>query len=422
MKTLKPLLYKDFLLMIRDKTGLLLLFLMPMVLVLVMTGMQEGVVNNSTQKSFSLILLDEDQDSIGSTIVSELQNSDIFNLTLATEMTEQEVQQAVKKGDFLVGVVIPKDATKTIRRNVQISVAAAFAGIDSKNVAHKFDSVDITIFIDPTTSPTFQATLMSNVREASSIVENKYIFNEISKEIKQRSMIPLGDFNLSTQKGISIKEKISDCEKDTKINLNVAQHNVPAWTLFAIFFIVVSLSGNIIKEREDGSFSRLMSMPCSYTNYLLSKVLIYLCVCILQFLFIVAMGLWLFPLINMPTFCTEGRFFELLFVVVCAAFTAIGFGILISTFATTHQQAAIFGSVSVVILAAIGGIWVPIFLMPNSIELLSNISPLNWGINAFYDILLRNAPFATVLVKCLYLLIFSTVCFSISIHYQKEKI
>lgn len=422
MKALKPFLYKDVLLMIRDKTGLLLLFLMPMVLVMLMTGMQEGVVNNQKQKSFPLILLDEDKDGIGSTVTSELQNSDIFNLTIASDMTEQEVQQAVQKGDYLVGVIIPKDATATIRKNIQISVAAAFAGIDSKSITHKFDSVDITILVDPTASPTFQATLMSNVREASSKVENKYIFNEISREIKQRSLIPLGDFNLSAQKGITIKEKIADSEKDTKIDLNVAQHNVPAWTLFAIFFIVISFSGNIIKEREDGSFSRLMTMPCSYHNYLLSKILIYLSVCILQFLLIVAMGLWLFPVIGMPTFCTEGRFLELLFVAVCAAFAAIGFGTLISTFATTHQQAAIFGSVSVVILAAIGGIWVPLFLMPDTLVLLSQISPMNWGLSAFYDILLRNAPFSTVLCKCLYLMIFSVVCFCISLYYKKVKI
>lgn len=408
--------------MIRDKAGLLLLFLMPMVLVVVMTGIQDGAFNNTGPKSLPLILLDEDHDSIGNTIINELQHSDLFELTLAENMDEKGVEDAVKKGDYLVGVVIPKNATETIHKNVQISVSAAFAGIDSKSIAHKFDSVAITIFVDPTANPTFQETLLCNVREASANVENKYVFSEISNEVKNRSMVPLGDFNLSTQKGITIKEKIADTEKDTQVSVNVAQHNVPAWTLFAIFFIVVSLSGNIIKEREDGSFLRLMSMPCSYFNYLASKVLIYLSVCILQFLLIVAMGLWLFPLIGLPTFCTEGRLLELLLVVICSAFTAIGFGILISTFATTHQQAAVFGSVSVVILAAIGGIWVPTFLMPHTLELLSHISPLNWGIDAFYDILLRNSSFFSVLFKCLYLLLFAIVCISISLFYKKLRI
>jgi ABC-2 type transport system permease protein len=119
--------------------------------------------------------------------------------------------------------------------------------------------------------------------------------------------------------------------------------------------------GSIIKEREDGSFNRLMTMPCSYSTYMSSKMTLYLFVCIIQFLLVLAMGIWGFPLIGLESFVIEGYFLRLLFVVIFASLAAIGYGTAISAFATTQQQAAIFGSVSVVILSAIGGIWVPVF-------------------------------------------------------------
>ena len=51
---------KELLLLLRDKTGLLLLFLMPSVLVIVITLVQENVLELSGQHQTELLLNDED--------------------------------------------------------------------------------------------------------------------------------------------------------------------------------------------------------------------------------------------------------------------------------------------------------------------------------------------------------------------------
>jgi len=68
---------------------------------------------------------------------------------------------------------------------------------------------------------------------------------------------------------------------------------------------------------------------------------------------------------------------------------ATGYSVLVGSIAHTHDQAAVFGTVSVILLAAIGGIWVPVFMMPDLMQSASIISPLNWSLSGFYDILLR---------------------------------
>jgi ABC-2 type transport system permease protein len=95
--------------------------------------------------------------------------------------------------------------------------------------------------------------------------------------------------------------------------------------------------------------------------------------------------------------------------------------LLISAFATTHQQASIFGAVSVVILSAIGGIWVPTFLMPKFLKALSVVSPLNWGIEGFYKIILRGEGLVSVLPRCFLLLAFAAVCFAVSVLAKRRK-
>lgn len=418
MIKLFSLIYKDFLLLIRDKAGLVFLFVMPLVLVLVMTGMQEGAFENATKNSISVIFLDADNDDIGITVQKELKGKDVFDMSIAdTTMTEAVIQRLVKEGDYLIGIYIPQNTTTKIHGNVQNNISAAFAGLSGSTN----DTVSIKVFIDPTINSTFRSSLMSYLREACSKIEDDFMLAKISEEVNELGILPDGKFSLSAVQPIGIEEISYSYENNMPARFDATSHNVPAWTLFAIFFIVISLSSNIIKEFQDGSFSRLMTMPCTYADYLLSKVIVYIFVCLAQFLLILLMGKLLFPVIGLEAFDMHDKFIQCLTVVFCSSMAAIGFGLLISAFATTHQQAAILGAVSVVLLSAIGGIWVPTFLMPKFLNSLSVVSPLNWGIEAFYGLILRDGSLVSVMKQCIMLLAFATVCFLIAILAKRRK-
>ena len=117
MKTFLNLLYKDFLLLIRDKAGLLLLFAMPLALVLIMTSMQDGIINVVTNTEVSLLLINDDKDSIGNAIEKELSQSTVFNTVNGRElnpfMTEDDLRHNISKGKYLVGIYIPDSITQT---------------------------------------------------------------------------------------------------------------------------------------------------------------------------------------------------------------------------------------------------------------------------------------------------------------------
>jgi ABC-2 type transport system permease protein len=133
------------------------------------------------------------------------------------------------------------------------------------------------------------------------------------------------------------------------------------------------------------------------------------------------MGVALFPLLGLPALEVTGHLPGLSVMAVAAALAAIGYGISIGTIARTHQQAAIFASISVVILAAIGGIWVPVFIMPPVFRSISIVSPLNWGLNGFYDILVRNAGLADVIQYAIWLLLFSLACLLIALYFHRLR-
>ncbi|GHT09333.1 ABC transporter [Bacteroidia bacterium] len=415
MQRLNFLIYKDFLLLIRDKAGLCMMFLMPMLLVVIMTYLQDSTFNVLHETRIPLLLLNQDEDSLGLAIERQIEASGIFSVTKETA-GEAELVRAVSQGKSMIGIVIPENATNQIRKNVKRYVIGAFNGTA---IASSGDSVQINIYIDPTAKSSFRNTLMSTLREYAVRIESDFLFKEITAEVDKLSPMPIADIQLSKNQ-VVFNEQYAMTDKSKTIP-NSTQHNVPAWSLFAIFFITISLAGNIIKEREEGSFTRLLTTSCPYYLYLLSKTFVYMAVCLLQFAAIFLMGIYLFPLLGLPSLTVGTQYHLLLLMGICSALSAIGYGIAIGKIATSHQQASIFASISTVIMAAIGGIWIPVFAMPRPMQLLSAASPLNWGLEGFYDLLIRDGGFLDILPECIAAVAFAAACVYIAILYHQKK-
>lgn len=420
MKRITALLYKDFLLLSRDVWGLILLFLMPWSLVLLMTYLQDSTFNFVNENHIPLYLYNADSDSLGNMVSREIINNPIFKVSTEVNgqpLTEKEIEEAVSRGDFMIGIIIPEHSTTHLRTSIKEIVEQAFNGETIENDVIK-ENLNVKILIDPITKTSFRSTLASAIRENALMIQNKLIFSEISRQVNQLIPIPV-NLNIDTSNIISIEESYAKSAK-TNIMPNSVQHNVPAWSMFAIFFIVVSLAGNMIREREIGCYSRLMTMPCSFHSYLFSKITVYLIVCLLQLTLIILTGMYLTPLLGLPALKLGSSIPALTGMSVSASLAAIGYGLAIGSIARTNQQASVFGAVSVVILAAIGGVWIPTFIMPYFMQIISRISPLNWGLNGFNDFFVRDSGFIDVLPYITALMLFFFVSLFIS-YWSNQK-
>jgi ABC-2 type transport system permease protein len=132
-------------------------------------------------------------------------------------------------------------------------------------------------------------------------------------------------------------------------------------------------------------------------------------------------GIFILPLFHIPMLVIGNHLVALILMIIVTALAALGYGLLVGTVATTHQQAAAFGAVSIIILAAIGGIWVPVYLMPTVMRHISVVSPLNWGITGFYNLFLRQGGLITILPSAIKLLAFFLVSVFITYIYHKIK-
>lgn len=411
---------KDLLILSRDKAGLAILFFMPVMLIFIMTVIQDSAYNTMSQSGLPVLFVDNDRDSLGLSIGHGLKSSGLVELVTMNNgeaYTVEEAQLAVSEGRYLLAIVIPDGASDAIRTSVARNIERAL--IDEEAVYDPLKEVEIVILIDPGTQQGFVNTVTSMLREFISEMKTKLVFETFAIELA--AMLPEGNEpEFDNKDVVKYRQQYATSEK-AKIYPNSVQHNVPAWTIFAMFFIIIPLSVSLIKEKSEGSMIRLKTLPGSYLDVLIGKFLVFFVVCNIQFVLMMLVGIVVLPLVGLPVLNLGGNLTAVAVIAVSNAFAATASGLLLGTMATTHQQATIGGSVAVLILAAIGGIWVPTYVMPDLMEKLSIISPLNWGLTGFYNIFLRGSGTLDVLPEAVRLIAFGLVMISLSYFYQKFK-
>lgn len=410
--------YKEFLLLIRDIGGIAILFVMPLVLIVTITLIQDSTFKTISDAKIPILLVDNDHGNVSETIEKGLQESNAFELII--NKSEADAKNLVFTGKYQLAIIIPENLSSDLERKVNQNVEGIIAkfGLEQENKTEnvKIPKKEVILYFDPATQQSFKSSVKNGIDKMISKIETQSIYKAFQKQITDDPSEAI----FETESFISFKE-IMPKKDNEEIIPNSVQHNVPAWTLFAIFFIIVPLSINIVKEKTQGTFVRLRTNPVSYATVLGGKTIVYLCVCIIQFILMLLIGIYLFPTIGLPTLDVSGRLPLLFVVAFFAGLAAIGLGLLLGTIAKTPEQSAPFGATFVVILAALGGVWVPVFIMPKFMQTLSNISPMNWGLNAFYDVFLRHSGLVEILPEIGLLFLFFIVTTLIAIVYNEKK-
>jgi ABC-2 type transport system permease protein len=415
--------YKELLLLLRDWGGVTILFIMPLLLLVVITSVQDSTFKTITDFKIPVLLVDNDKGEVSKSIIENLSESNSFEIIQID--SEENARESVFSGKEQLAIIIPENLSSSLHLKVDHNVAGILEKFgleqdEDNNTPELIPPKEVRLYFDPATQLSFKTSVKNGIDKIISKIEIQSIYKAFQSELGEDDISSEKNTFFDTESFISFNE-ILPTKGNKEIIPNSAQHNVPAWALFAIFFIIVPLSINLVKEKNQGTFIRLRTNPVRYSTVLGGKTIVYLGVCLIQFTLMLIVGLYLFPLIGLPKIDVSGKLPLLYTVAIFAGLAAIGLGLLLGTIAKTQEQSAPFGAILVVILAAIGGVWVPVFVMPKFMQSLSRISPMNWGLEAFYDVFLRNASFANILPEILLLLLFFILTLLIAIIYNRNQ-
>lgn len=409
---LKASLAKELRLILRDREALLLLFLMPLVFVLIMSMALQTPINERAGINLPVLVVNQDDGAIGKSLTDYFSSNRSFKTEVATEVPAT-LDDDLRKGRYRFAILIPPQATARAVRRVQQRINAAPIPKGGAEPA-----IEIGFLSDPTVRGDQRALVVASLNRAMQSVETTVLLKQVDEAgkrmVRARQMFPEIPLVRAPAALDTFVEIAGAGQTAQQVLPTSTQQHVPSWTLLAMFFLVIPLSITFIKEREQGSLLRLRSLAVSPWLMIGGKMAPYFVINQIQMGLMLLAGVYLLPLIGGEALAMGDSPLGIALISMGASLAAIGYGFLISSFARTTEQATVFGPVSVLILAGLGGVLVPKMVMPPTMQQIGMVSPFSWALEGFFDVFLRAGGVREVLPETFALLIFGAVCFSIA--------
>ncbi len=394
MRTILTAIRKDLLCLWRDPGALAVLFIMPAVLVVVISLVQNDTLTAMSGSDTTLILVNESSSPQSAMFVEALRDNGFVQILETTKGGEQYSREAalveLEKGrvDAVLGV---KPGSITML-------------MPSKN--------------DNAQTPQGSGFLL-DIKYRHDLLEASRMAIDGAVKI---SMVMMRDkaLGLETPKQLPIETSYYP-DGARKEPLSASQQNLPAWIMFAMFFMVLPVSSGVINERRSGTLDRLLSLRVSYTAMLSGKIGAYVFIALLQAAVVGLVGWYVLPLLGVDRPDYALRPVETGVFLLLSALAASGAGVALGTVASTEEQASVFGALSVVLFSAVGGIMVPLFAMPRMLRELAVVSPLNWGHQGLIQSLVYDAAWPELLWPAGRLILFFLACLALAVAYQKRR-
>ncbi len=414
---------KDIRILTRDRVGLLMMFAMPIILAIVITATQNSTFELVNKNKVSLLICNKDKGESSLQLVTAIEKVGMFDVKkLTADETEKQIANRMHEKDALIAVIIPAGFSARIEAKANATATKALNNFGLQTDSIKTGSDDlqpISLLYHPVLQESFRQSIQAALRSTLQMVQSKQVLKSIYFSLNEKQLPDSLEGEIINNQVVINEIPVS--RDGSKTIPNASQHNIPAWTIFAMFFVVISLGSSVVREKLSGSFIRLKTLPTNYLLALVSKQITYLMVTLLQAATIFAIGIWLFPSLGLPKLNLPSDLFGLFIVSFICGWCAVSFAICIGVFAETQEQANGIGAVSVVMLAAIGGLLVPSFAMPESFQQIIKLSPLHWCLEAYYGLFLEAGKLKDILVNILPLLGITVLIQLIALYGLKRK-
>jgi len=419
---------KDLKILFRDRGGMITLFAMPIMFILVMSVALQGVFEvGSADRPLELLVVNQDKGAIyldgtearlGEASLAALQQFDGLKLITELEgapLTRARAETLIADGEYRMALVFPPDFSQQI--------------VDSLNDPNAA-TPEVTFILDPSA----QMQIVAPVEAAASATLNRtaayaqapYRIRAALESVaagfppQQQELIAavsralteelvrtydLGDIGGRSE--IRIRETTPPAFHIEKLPTAVEQ-NVPAYAIFGVFFIVGVLASSILNEKEVGTFRRLMAAPLYRTALLLGKLLPYYLVNLIQVGLMFAIGRLVFKM-------NLGRApLALVAITLATAAAATGLGLLVAALGKTERQISGISTLLALTLAAVGGMMVPVFVMPGFMQTIARFSPHYWALQGYQDVIVRGLGLRAVLPETGVLLGFALAFYAVA--------
>jgi len=357
MSTLRVLLRKEFRQIFRNKTILAISFLMPIVQFLILP-----LAASFEIKNINLAIVDHDRSSMSQRLLTQITGSGYFKLVDYSSSYKKAYQLVeTDKSDLILE--IPLDFEKNLVRENSGKVFIAVNAINGT-----------------------KAMIGGNYLIGILAETNKNIVTEF---------LPAANLN----QGI---ELTTSYWFNPKLNYKIAL--IPGILAILVTMIGGFLSAlNIVKEKESGTIEQINVTPILKRDFILGKLIPFWILAMIVFTLGLTLAYFIYDIVP------QGNLLVLYSFISIYLLAVLGFGLLISTFCNTQQEAMFLMFFFVMIFILMGGLFTSIDSMPAWAKTITRINPVNYMINVMRLVLLKGSGFHDILPDFIVVIIMATV-------------
>ncbi|MBP1698115.1 MAG: type transporter [Deltaproteobacteria bacterium] len=397
--------FKELKVLWLDREALALLFAMPMFFILVMSFALEGVFE-AGQKGhpIEVMVVNRNGGVLAEQTIADLKRLEGLTLIQTHEgisLTSEKADQLIRKGVYPLALLFPEGYTERIRQ-----------------IPNSLQNDKPTVYLISDPAMNFQ--LLATVKGAiQSVIERRLLLIRVPQHFKEM-FGGLGDMERQIDNMLGNQNKIE--RERSGVNFihtfptgynvgrrpTATEQNVPAYTIFGVFFIVLTLASSFLQEKKDGTFQRILAAPLPKAALLIGKLLPYYLVNLIQIALMFSVGVIVFGM-------ALGHLPALVMVSLALAAAANGLGLLVAALGKTEAQVNGLSVLLAITLSALGGMMVPTFIMPGLMKSLSLFTPHAWALAGYHDIIVRGLSVKQILPEVGALLGFASFFFAIAL-------
>lgn len=412
LKQIFALTWKDLKVFFKDRGAVVLIFVQPFMFILVMSYALSGIFRTG-DRPILILVVNQDKGTQAAAVLRQLAEMKSFAVETTWQdqpLTQQKAEQLIIKGKRNLALIFPPDFSTVLEQNPAV---------------RERRTTKVVFIVDPATSSQLvepiQGTLQGLLeRTAFTAMVPKgvdYVFDTLAphtptkerESFRARAEGAMSGGLMEGQTPVATVEQTSPPGMRVKKLPDVFQQNVPGYTIYGIFWIVSLLAVSVLREKQEGTFRRLLVAPMSRMVMLAGKLMPYYLINIVQIAIMLGVSSLLFKmnLGHSPA--------GLVVVSLAAAATATGLGVLVAALGRTEAQIGGLTVLLLLTLSALGGCFVPRFTMPDWLRTIGLITPHAWALDAYQDLLVRGYGLLEVLPKVGTLVAFALVFFTIGV-------
>ncbi len=396
--------WKDLKVQFRDVWAVLLLFLVPMVVITIASFALGGLFEEGAS-AIKVPFIDADGSEASRRITEELERLEGLTIERTFKeredlrpMTEEHARNLIEKGDRSVAILI----SPGFGQKVRAGEPTAFTVL--QNPAERMNTTIVKGVLEAYATRLSADSILLEVAVEQALEANPTLSNP-EEVVRRTKRISEGLWE-----NPPVRVDATNVLHVGGSGVDPFKQNVPGYAVMFALFTMLSGGGALLREKETGTFRRLLIAPIARSSILLGKLLPTFITVLLQMTVFFTFGHLVFGMELGESLA------GLALIGAAVGMAATSLSILMAAFVKTEAQLSGVSLLVVLAMSSLGGSWWPLEIVPDFMRTLAHIVTINaWAMDGFKDILWYGRGALDVLPEVGVLLLISLAAFAVGL-------